>query len=189
MWSLVLYFFIFFYLPATFIFNVLSSSDASGSSEDLTLPNSSLHLVWGMKCSCHSNLADRWQLAKVSLTWSFYKKKEEKDEWKTGVAGLSGSHKQWILFYSEGPPFSRMIQSINLFRWNCLWNTFPCWNKTSIDNTNFSAFEGFSQIHSRDQLWKKDLLAGDGSGTPQETKLRVFASQQCCRPTTTALSK
>lgn len=53
-----------------------------------------------------------------------------------------------------GPPFSWMIQSINLFRWNCLWKTFPCWNKTCIDNTSLWRF--FKDILKRATLHYQD---------------------------------
>lgn len=64
-----------------------------------------------------------------------------------------------------------MIQSINLFRWNCLWKTFPSWNKT-IDNTNSEPLKAFLR-YTQGSNSEKKLLREDGSGAPQETKLRV----------------
>lgn len=50
---------------------------------------------------------------------------------------------------SEGPPFSRTIQSINPFRWNSLWKTLPQL-KQNYWQYKFRAFEGF--LHPREQL-------------------------------------
>lgn len=80
-----------------------------------------------------------------------------------------------------------MIQSIHLFRRNCVWKTFPCRNKTSIDNTNSQPLKAFLRYTHGSNSGKK-LLAEDGSRTPQETKLRFFVCfffrpHRCCRPT------
>lgn len=66
-----------------------------------------------------------------------------------------------------------MVQSINLFRWNCLWKTFPCRNKTSIDNTNSEPLKVFLR-YTQGSNSEKKLLAEGGSGNPQETKLRLM---------------
>lgn len=135
----------------------------------------SLPLIWGMKSSCHGNSVGGWQLAEVSLTLSSLSK-----QW-----GKGEQRNTWpIAFPLCRPPFNRMIQLIDIFKWMSDPLKVPpppppreAPKGTALGGGGLWGGEQRLIVYSG---WKCNAT-GD--------QIMTIASQHCNRPTTVELSK